>query len=75
MYWKAFHSRLPLTAGAEQVSVPESTMENNQAFLLDSEAGGLKPLVADCSVVRLCFNTETLQRWLFVRELCQKQEV
>lgn len=35
MYWKAFHSRLPLTAVAEQVSVPESTMENNQAFLLD----------------------------------------
>lgn len=35
MYWKAFHSRLPLTAGPEQVSVPNSTMENNQAFLLD----------------------------------------
>lgn len=35
MYWKAFHSRLPLIAGAEQVSVPDSTMENNQAFLLD----------------------------------------
>lgn len=35
MYWKAFHSRLPLTAGPEQVSVPDSTMENNQAFLLD----------------------------------------
>ena len=35
MYWKAFHSRLPLAAGPEQVSVPNSTMENNQAFLLD----------------------------------------
>lgn len=35
MYWKAFHSRLPLIAGPEQVSVPSSTMENNQAFLLD----------------------------------------
>ena len=35
MYWKAFHSRLPLTAAPEQVSVPDSTMENNQAFLLD----------------------------------------
>lgn len=33
MYWKAFHSRLPFTAGPEQVSVPDSTMENNQAFL------------------------------------------
>lgn len=35
MYWKAFHSRLPLTAGPEQVSVLNSTIENNQAFLLD----------------------------------------
>lgn len=35
MYWKAFHSRLPLAAGPEQASVPDSTMENNQAFLLD----------------------------------------
>lgn len=35
MYWKAFHSRLLLTAGPEKVSVPNSTMENNQAFLLD----------------------------------------
>lgn len=35
MYWKALHSRLPLTAAHEQVSVPNSTMENNQAFLLD----------------------------------------
>lgn len=35
MYWKAFHSRLPLTASPEQVSVLNSTMENNQAFLLD----------------------------------------
>lgn len=33
MYWKAFHSRLPLAAGPEQVSVPSSTMKNNQAFL------------------------------------------
>lgn len=35
MYWKAFHSRLPVAAGPEQVSVPDSSMENNQAFLLD----------------------------------------
>lgn len=34
MYWKACHSRLPLAAGPEQVSVPDSTMENNLAFLL-----------------------------------------
>lgn len=44
MYWKAFHSWLPLSAGPEQVSIPDSTMENNQAFLLDTDWGGWKPL-------------------------------
>lgn len=70
MYWKACHSRLPLTAGPEQVSVPDSTMENNRAFLLAESPWW--PIVA-------CYGNVLIPRHFsagsFLRELCQKQEV
>lgn len=58
MYWKARHSRLPLAARPEDVSVLCSTMENNQAFLLDLVVVGGTPPRPDCCLVRLCFNAE-----------------
>ena len=67
MYWKDFHSQLPLVAGPEQESGPPP-----QWRTIWLSVG--KALWADHCQVRLCFNSRHFNAG-FCAELCQKQEV